>query len=64
MYNKDFSLNSRFFSIRGNDYEIIRTVSNVRYPKNCIDTIKNLTTGAIREYVRYELIKMLKDYGR
>lgn len=58
--NNDLSLNTRNFTIKNQNYEIVRTRTGQHYGvKNAVDTVKNLNSGVKKEYTREKLRKML-----
>jgi hypothetical protein len=58
--NNDLSLNTRNFTIKDQNYEIVGTRTG-QYDgvKNAVDTVKNLNSGVIKEYTREKLKEML-----
>ena len=62
--NKDLSLNTRFFEINGNSYEIIGTAKGVdNQVYNSIDTVRNNTNKNIKKMRRADLNIMLKKFN-
>ena len=58
--NNDLSLNTRNFTIKDQNYEIVGTRTG-QYDgvKNAVDTVKNLNIGITKEYTREKLKEML-----
>lgn len=58
--NNDLSLNTRNFTIKDQNYEIVGTRTGQYYGvKNAVDTVKNLNSGVRKEYTRQKLKEML-----
>lgn len=58
--NNDLSLNTRNFTIKDQNYEIVRTRTSQYYGvKNAVDTVKNLNSGVRKDYTREKLREML-----
>jgi hypothetical protein len=58
--NNDLSLNTRNFTIKDQNYEIVTTRAGQQYGvKNAVDTVKNLNSGITKEYTRENLREML-----
>ena len=58
--NNDLSLNTRNFTIKDQNYEIVGTrTGQYEGVKNAVDTVKNLNSGVRKEYTREKLREML-----
>jgi hypothetical protein len=58
--NNDLSLNTRNFTIKDQNYEIVGTrTGQYQGVKNAVDTVKNLNSGVRKEYTREKLKEML-----
>ena len=58
--NNDLSINTRNFTIKDQNYEIVGTRTGQYYGvKNAVDTVKNLNSGVRKEYTREKLKEML-----
>ena len=58
--NKDLSLNTRNFTIKDQNYEIVGTrIGKYKEVKHAVDTVKNLKSGITKEYTRDKLREML-----
>jgi hypothetical protein len=63
--NKDLSLNKRFFTINGVEYEIIGTESKIKGKiYDCIDTVRNNKSKEIKKYRRADLNIMLYKFNK
>ena len=63
IYNKDNSLNSRFFTINKNNYEVIKTsIGSSKDVLEAVDVVRNNTNKNKKKMSRRELIQMLKNY--
>jgi hypothetical protein len=58
-----YSFKSRFFSIKGKDYEVIGGISTGKTAHDVDYDIRNVKTGEVRVIPMVELIKRLKDEG-
>lgn len=53
----DYSLINRFYTLKGNDYEVIATRTTDWQAKNAIDRIRRLDTGDVKEISRIKLFE-------